>query len=846
MSRLILPVPSLIGGVSTQPEATRLPQQAELSSNCIGTIVEGLKRRPPAEHQHVFPILAAGVQHDINLLEGSYLVSTDGTTDFRVFDVETGTPQVVVNRNGQLITPAGLSYLNTPNPREDLRFLSLSDYTLILNRQVTVATTGVSPARLSQALVRVTQGSYRTRYVLGVRFGGNVVCEVFVETLSSSGESPGGVVMTPEFAELSVRTDVIAKELASQLNRGVALTALNASYSGVTSGGPLLVTGLWNIDTSGSVIRIQRIDGQQFDVYIDEAISQGSMVVINQEVQLFSELPSNAPNGMVVEVIGDPKESEASYWAKFVAHDSSVLVSEWAEGYWEETVAPEIVLGLDPATMPHALIRQTNGQWRLTQLDGIPYLLQGAPPTSFNLPGWEQRQAGDDITNPHPDFVGKKLRGLCFHEGRLGLLSEDSFVLSEVREPFNLYRTTVIDVIDSERIIIKAPSKRAETLHHCVPMNGDIVLFSEETQYLVRSEGPFSPSSVSLIAAGRHDADPTAEPIPVGAMLFVPRAIGIRGAMSALQAVGDSRPTLDSVDVTANVPGYLDVPHRVITTPQLRLVAAYGEGKNSLFVYTDFYNGNEKVHQSWQEWTFPASDSILHAWFRETDLFILAQIGTEEHLWKLRCEPEVTDDGNPITYLDSRISSDFLDMGEVATSSTRPGYATTTYTLPYAHAGIEARFEGTRKAVRIKSISGREVVVEGDTTLDSIFFGIPFESRHDLSRVVMTDRQRAPISQSILRLDQGYAYYDESGAFDVVIMDNFGGEDTFGFAGPYLGLGANYQKVALSSGKFVFPIRGRSEDVRISFRTSGTEGMRLVSLDITARTNRTGERRRVQ
>lgn len=842
MSRLTLPVSSLIGGVSTQPEATRLPQQAELSDNCYGSLIDGLSRRPPAEHQHVYPILEAGVQHALKLTEGSYLVSTDGETELRVFDVGDGTAQTVLNHSGSLVTSADLTYLNCPNPREDLRFLTLADYTLILNRTKEVAPRGTTAVRNSQALIRIIQGAYHARYVIKVSYQGAQVAEATVETYYSDGNNPaqsgGGSTL---LAEESVQTDTITQEFESLFTTGTnGPHALHTSY-GI---GNALPAQDWLVDRSGSVLRIQRIDQTDFDVEITESIGQTSMQVVNQEVQLFSDLPSHAPNGMVVEVIGDPEVSEFSYWVKFVAHEDTKPHNAWAEGFWEETVAPGIDAGMDWETLPHALVRQANGQWRFLALDAVPYTPQGST-EPITPPSWLYRSVGDDTTNPHPDFVGKEILDMCFHEGRLGLISDTSLTLSETREPFNLYRTTVIDVLDSERIVVQVPSKDAEILRHCVPLNGDIVLFTEETQYLLRSEGPFTPSSLTLVAAGRYDSDPVARPVLVEGMLFVPRAIGSYGAIGALQALGDQRPQLENVDITVNVPGYLDVPHNIITTPQVSIVATYGEGGTDLFLYSQFYSEGEKVHQSWQKWSFDC-DSILHAWFNETELFMLVQVGTEEHLWKLRVEPEAKDGSDELTYLDRRVSTDDLPDGLTTVSSTRPSYTTTTYELPYSHAGVEARIQGSLKAVRILSIDGDEVTVEGDTTAEKLWFGVPFESRHDLSRVTQTDSQRSPVSHGILRLDQGFLSYDKSGAFNVVIMDNFGNEEVHSFSGPYLGQGANYQNVRLSTGQFVFPIRGRSEDLRISIRTAGTEAMRLVSLDVTARRNRQGSRRRQQ
>ena len=60
--------PSLVGGVSQQPSPMRLPEQCEVQENALGTVVEGLRKRPPTEH---IGILAGaptglGAYHTIN------------------------------------------------------------------------------------------------------------------------------------------------------------------------------------------------------------------------------------------------------------------------------------------------------------------------------------------------------------------------------------------------------------------------------------------------------------------------------------------------------------------------------------------------------------------------------------------------------------------------------------------------------------------------------------------------------------------------------------------------------------------------------------------------------------
>lgn len=857
MPRMTLPIASLIGGVSTQPEATRLPQQAELSDNCLGTVVEGLRRRPTSEFMHKAAISAAtsSVQHDIHLKEGSYYLSTDGSSEFRVFDVETGEEQEVINQAGFALQPANdLAYFDgVSNAREDLRFLTLADYTLILNRNKPVYPKADTPPQWTQSYVRIVQGSYGARYLISIEKGSQVVMSVDVVTYTADNTDRSGASTSNHAeSEYSVRTDTIANEMLALLAAGgtasgqpipgVTGTSLSTAYGSVVSGPP---TGLdpteWQVDRSGSTIRIQNRLGNKFTVRLEESIGQGGMETINSSVQLFSDLPKSAAHGHIVEVIGDPDETEVSYWVKFVASDPGVELGDWAEGAWEETVGPEVAAGIEPSGMPHALIRQTDGRFRLTQLDGVAYTVPGVT-GEVELPGWTDRPVGDDITNKLPDFVkegGGYIRSMCFHEGRLGLLSETSFYLSEATSPFSFFRTTVLDVLSSDRITLKAPTRRSEVLSHCVPLGGDVVLFSDMTQYLVRSDGPWAPNSVSMTAAGQFDSDPVAEPIQVRDHLFVPREASGFGAVSSLQVLGDQRPRFDNADLTASTPRYLVKPHRAITTSELDLAVVYGNLGDELFVYAQFWANGERIQQSWQRWTIPNLGTILHAWFRKTELFVLGVDDQDQVvLLKMRCQPEAGDQDVAVTYMDYRVDSNVLDDPLESNGNHA-------FTLPFdPPETLVAREKGTFKEVRILSVDLDEVLVEGTPT--DVYFGVPFESRHDLSRITETDSQRVPRARGVLRLDTGTVSYDESGAFDVVVIDDIAGESATHFSGPYLGQGANYQNIRLSSGELDFPIRGRSEDVRLSFRSSGTEAMRLVSLDIVIRRNRTGSRGRTQ
>ena len=91
-------------------------------------------------------------------------------------------------------------------------------------------------------------------------------------------------------------------------------------------------------------------------------------------------------------------------------------------GSYEETVRPhnfdgsgsdDMVLGLDPATMPHALINNRDGTFSFVKLDLSTANSQG------NDNYWKNREVGDDVSNPFPSFKGSTIQEMVFSQKQI-------------------------------------------------------------------------------------------------------------------------------------------------------------------------------------------------------------------------------------------------------------------------------------------------------------------------------------------------------------------------------------------------------------------------------------------
>ena len=159
-------IPNLINGVSQQPAALRLASQAEQVVNCMSSPVEGLKKRPPAQHIKKLFSGSAGTGRPF-----VHVVDRDGTirymvliqdNNIRVFDLD-GTEKTV-NK------PNGTSYLDiTGEPSKQFRVASVADYSFILSREKTVGLLNdLSPGSGSKGMVFISSSEYESTYTVHV------------------------------------------------------------------------------------------------------------------------------------------------------------------------------------------------------------------------------------------------------------------------------------------------------------------------------------------------------------------------------------------------------------------------------------------------------------------------------------------------------------------------------------------------------------------------------------------------------------------------------------------------------------------------------------------------------
>ena len=460
-------IPTLLRGISQSSDSSKQSDHADIQDNADSNPVVGLVKRSGIQHVTNLSTSTLGNVHiqTINRDVNERYVAIFSNGNVKVYELD-GTEKTVTK-------PDGTTYLNTSNPRDTIKTVTIADFTFVVNtNQVTAMDSTLSAGNITQAIIFVKQVSNDTVYSVTV----------------------DGVTVTDDTtSDSSLSTSQVAADLQSGLNSGL---------SGFT------------IARSGSVIHIKKNDGSNFA--IDGTDTQGNtqLTIVKNSVQRFTDLPAVSPNGMVVEVKGDESTNFDNYYVKFVTNNGNAL----EEGQWEETVEAGIQFKFDYATMPHVLIRQADGNFRFARVDGDTYTISG---TDYTLPLWGERTAGDIESAPDPSFIGSKINNVFFFRNRLGFLADDNVILSNVSEFFKFFPDTVLTVVDSHPIDVAASHTKVAILKHAVTMGEQLILFSEQTQLVLSSSAAnLTPTTANVLVSTEFESSDDAAPVGSGNSIY--------------------------------------------------------------------------------------------------------------------------------------------------------------------------------------------------------------------------------------------------------------------------------------------------------------------------------------
>ena len=133
-----------------------------------------------------------------------------------------------------------------------------------------------------------------------------------------------------------------------------------------------------------------------FSIAVEDGFDGYAMTVAKDRLQRFTDLPSRAPDGFHIEIVGDETTAFDNY---FVAFEKSAVAD--SAGVWRETIAQGAKHRLDAASLPHLLVREADGTF------------------TFRRATWGERAVGDAASAPEPRAATSVVR-LCWRVGSQG------------------------------------------------------------------------------------------------------------------------------------------------------------------------------------------------------------------------------------------------------------------------------------------------------------------------------------------------------------------------------------------------------------------------------------------
>lgn len=269
--------------------------------------------------------------------------------------------------------------------------------------------------------------------------------------------------------------------------------------------------------------------------------------------------------------------------------------------------------------------------------------------------GWTSRQAGDDVTNPFPSFVNNRIRDIFFFKNRLGLLTDSNVIFSEADEYYNFFRTTTQQLLDSAPIDVGLSHTKVAVLQHAIPFQEKLILFSKQSQFVLRGADVLSPQTVAISPVTEYDISDNVDPVAVGSFIYFPfKREQFEGMYEYF--VDNNTEVFEATEITSQVPKYIPsgVTHLVGSNSENLIVCKSSEEPKSLYVYKYFWQNKEKIQSAWMKFTY--NRDIRGFDFIDSDLYVLTEDSNALHLEKATMESGLTDTGLDYRLLlDSRV-----------------------------------------------------------------------------------------------------------------------------------------------------------------------------------------------
>lgn len=706
-----------------------------------------------------------------SLTIGSDVYDANGNYFGKITAVNKTNSQVTVKKEADIdYTYNPLTYLTSSDPLHELDMITIGDYTFIVNKTM-IPEMYEEPypnPHLNSALLFVRQGDYTTDYTVSITYNNTTVTNTQTTTSDAA----------------TTKTNTIAKNLANKI----------AEDFTVANG--------WSVTRVNSCILITRPnDKAKFDVSVADSNGDYNLYAFCEEANSLDILPTIAPNGYILKVVGEKASSEDDYYVQFETTDGT----SFGVGTWKECPSPKCKYAIKPQTMPHGLVREADGTFTLKILD------------------WGQRNCGDEESAPTPSFIDTTIQELFTHKGRLGILADDKVCFSDTQDIFSFFRRTTLTPLDTDPIDISSNAKMV-LLRHTLPFNEELLTFSETSIFSIKGGDVFSNTTVGCNLITEYPCSKDVKPINTGGTALFLFENGDYSRVMELYVT--STYSIDARDVTEQIPNYLlKNMYKIVGSTANNMACFLTTADTSkIFVYNYYYSSEQKAQSAWSEWEFENAE-ILNADFKDNWLYLVIQYSDGIYLEKMNFSAKNKENNlDYLFYLDRKVYYNNLTSINNVTTITLPYTPDNTVTV-LNNKGFPLDY----------TINGKVITIEGN--YNSLIVGNTFNSFWEMSLIFVrqqTQNGGIKVREGILMLRDINLCYAETGYFRIKVTPTYDTNITseFEFTGKVTGMkSATLGQINISDGTFLLPVIAKNDEIKIEVINDGYMPNCFLSLE---------------
>jgi len=792
-----------IQGVSQQPDRIRQEGQCTKQENGIPDVVKGLTKRPSTNF--ITKIL------DYNLSPNSAFHSYDRGDEQYFMFVEPSSNLIKVygvDGEQQALSLSHGDYLSTDRPDLNLDFTTVGDTTFITNRTIPVTLSGTkSPLQSNMGIVYSQFATYGKTY------------KVIIDGVQVAAYK------TPNGSESShidfVATDWIANVLYKQIAGG--------SYNDVDGEKIFPASTTYNASLHENTIWITRKDGGDFKLTTSDSQKGEDLITAKGSVKDTTQLPAYAPDGFVLRITGEGKSKKDDYWLKAVNSSSETSVR------WVETTEPNIPISFNENTMPHVLVRESIG-------------VNGIANFTFGPADFEDRQTGGEDSNPLPGFIDEDnplpINSTGVFQNRLFFLSGETIIMSRSNLFFNFWRETSQVASDSDPLEGYADTDRVNNLYSYQILNGDLVIFSEKAQFIIKGSTPVTKANLTLSQVTAYPSLINVKPQAAGEnVFFAYDAAGYTGIRELFtDNYSDTKKAYPTTDyVSKYIP---DQCEQLLATPSLNtMLVRSARDLTRIYIYDWLWQDNQKVQSAWHTWVMDGE--VLYVFYVDDILYFVYRKSGKTYIdYMHMLNDPATPNLDYSTKLDHRVS---------VTATYDEGSGKYLITMPYDRADVvmtisEGGYSEDEGSAFVANYVGdgkwesSEDLSAGKSSL-TIVAGVRFKFSYIPTQPVVKDfRERVIGLQSII-MSNLYIHYEITGDIEVTASPKQGKPRSYHFSGRYMGTAGNLVGApVLENGTYRVPIRQRAEDMQIEIFSDSHYPLTIRDMEMDGTFHQRGQR----